>query len=233
MVALLAFSFFIGFIIESIVGFGGTLIAYSFLLFFFDIKLLIISTIILPIIASAFILLSDFKSINWKILLIFTPICLVGIPFGIMLFNYLSSGIILKILATFLILFGLRSIFFGEIVTHGWISKIIVFISGVIHGLIGTGGPISIIGMKTALKTKASIRASMAVFFLVLNIFRIIQLYLTGIEMKEFFINIYIAIPMILGIVIGHKIHKKITEGQFKIALSVFFIIAGVLLFLR
>ena len=150
-----------------------------------------------------------------------------------MLISYLSSNVILKILSTFLILFGLRSIFFGEIVTHGWIAKTIVFVSGVIHGLIGTGGPISIIGMKTALKTKSSIRASMAVFFLVLNIFRIIQLYLAGVEIKEFFVNIYIAIPMILGIIIGHKIHKKITEGQFKMTLSIFFIIAGILLFLR
>ena len=67
MIALLAFSFFIGFIIESIVGFGGTLIAYSFLLFFFEIKPLIISTIILPIIASIVILFSDAKNISWKL----------------------------------------------------------------------------------------------------------------------------------------------------------------------
>lgn len=229
----MAFAFFIGFVIESIVGFGGTLIAYSFLLFFFDIKALIISTIILPIIASIFILFSDYKSINWKALLIFTPICLVGIPFGIMLFSFLPSNVILKILATFLILFGFRSAFFGEIVTKGIASKIIVFLSGVIHGLIGTGGPIAIIGMKTDLKTKSSIRASMAVFFLILNIFRITQLYLTGVEPFSFFVNVYIAIPMLAGIWIGHKIHKKISESQFKILLSIFFIIAGVLLFLR
>lgn len=230
----LAISFFVGFVIESIVGFGGTLIAYSFLLFFFEIKALIISTIILPIIASIVILISDVKNISFKVLFVFTPICLIGIPVGIFLFDYLSSGAILKILATFLILFGIRNAFFGEIVIKGMFGKLIVFLSGILHGIVGTGGPVAIIGMKSSFRKKEEIRASLAVFFLVLNIFRITQLSLTSeVSLNVFFENIAISIPMILGIFIGHKIHKKISEKQFKMALSIFFIIAGVLLMFR
>lgn len=61
-------AFFIGFTVESAVGIGGTLIAYSFLLFFIDIKPLMVSTIILPIFASTVILLSDIKNVSWKVI---------------------------------------------------------------------------------------------------------------------------------------------------------------------
>lgn len=230
--ALLAFSFFIGFAVESMIGLGGTLISYSFLLFFIDIKTLIVSTIILPIIASAFILLSDIKSISWRVLATYLPICMIGVPIGIWLFEYLPNEVVLKILAIFLILFGFRSAFFGEIIIKGLLGKVVVFVSGILHGLVGTGGPVAIIGMKNALRNKGEIRVTMAVFFIVLNIFRIIQLSFYN-EISDFIVNFWVAIPMAVGIFVGHFLHKKIQERQFRVLLSIFFIIAGLLLIIR
>jgi uncharacterized membrane protein YfcA len=229
---LLAFSFFIGFLIESMVGLGGTLIAYSFLLFFVDIKSLIISTIILPIIASFMILLSDVKSIPLKMILKNTIICLFGVVLGLLLFNYLSSAIILKVLAVFLIVFGVRSLLFGEIIIKGLLGKLIVFISGIVHGLVGTGGPVAIIGMKDEFKNKAELRVGLALFFILLNIFRIIQLSFSN-NVADFFVNVWVALPLIAGILIGNYLHKKISEKAFKKMLSIFFMIAGFLLLFR
>lgn len=229
----ICFAFFIGFVIEAMVGLGGTLIAYAFLLFFIPAKPLIVSTIILPIIASfVIIIMGGYKNINIKALLIYTPICLVAVPIGIFLFEYLPNGVVLKILASFLILFGIRNIFFGELFISGLIGKIIVFISGIVHGLVGTGGPVAAIGMRRAFGSKASFRASLAVFFIVLNIFRLVQLSFTY-EVRSFVVNIAACIPMILGIALGDFLHKKISEKLFTKLLSVFFILAGILLFLR
>jgi uncharacterized membrane protein YfcA len=228
----LSFAFFIGFVVEGMIGLGGTLIAYSFLLFFFDVKTLIISTIIIPIFASFVILFTDVKQVRIKVLLINVPICIAGGLLGIALFEYLPGWVILKMLATFLILFGLRSIFFGEIILKGFLGKVIVFISGIVHGLIGTGGPLAIIGMKSEMKTKAEIKATMALFFIILNVIRITQLSIT-VEWKEFFIYYWLIVPTTLGIFAGHYLHNKISEKQFKTLLSVFFIIAGILLMVR
>ena len=230
---LLAFSFFIGFLVEGMVGLGGTLIAYSFLLFFFETKALIISTIILPILASFFILFSDVKNVAWRALFKYMPFCLAGLPIGILLFEYLPDYIVLKTVAIFLILYGVRSAFFGEIVVTGWVGKLIVFISGIIHGLIGTAGPIAIIGMKNSLKNKAEVRASMAVFFIVLNVLRIIQLSFSQADLSIFIVNIWVVIPLICGILVGYYLHNKITEKQFTFALSIFFMVAGFLLLFR
>ena len=232
MTVVFAFAFFIGFAIESMIGLGGTLIAYSFLLFFIDIKPLIISTIILPIFASFVILFSDIKSISWRVFFVSVVICFLGLPIGLFLFEYLPNQVVLKVLATFLILFGFRNAFFGEILIKGFLGKIIVFISGVVHGLVGTGGPIAIIGMKSQLKTKAQIRATMAIFFITLNVFRIIQLSFYN-DIKDFFVYSWVAIPLFLGIMFGNYLHKKISEKQFKLMLSIFFMLAGVLLMFR
>jgi uncharacterized membrane protein YfcA len=229
---ILASAFFFGFIIESMVGLGGTLVAYSILLFFFDVKSLIISTIILPVIASFVIISSDIKSIPIKVVLKNAFICLLGVPIGFFLFNHLSGDLILKFLAVFLILFGLRSLFLGEITINGVLGKVIVFISGIIHGIVGVAGPIAIIGMKDQFKNKAELRAGMAVFFIIINIFRVIQFAITQ-PISSLFVNIWVIIPLIAGIFVGTYFHKRISEETFKKILSIFFVIAGFLLILK
>jgi uncharacterized membrane protein YfcA len=229
---ILASAFFIGFIIESMVGLGGTLVAYSILLFFFDVKSLIISTIILPVIASFAILSSDIKSIPLKVVLKNAFICILGVPIGFVLFNYLSGDLILRFLAIFLILFGIRSVFLGEVTINGVLGKLIVFISGIIHGIVGVAGPIAIIGMKDQFKNKSELRAGMAVFFIIINIFRVIQFMFTN-PISSLFVNIWVIIPMLFGIALGTYLHKKVSEEVFKKILSIFFIVAGFLLLIK
>jgi uncharacterized membrane protein YfcA len=230
---ILAISFFIGFLVESIVGLGGTLIAYSIMLFFYDPKELMISTIFLSFIASFFVLFSEYKSISFNILKRFIPFCLLGIPVGILLFEYLPGYIVIKFLAGFLILFGIRTLFFGDIKAHGLVRYLIVFISGIIHGLIGTGGPVAIIGMKQSFRNKKELRSTMAVFFIILNLCRIIQFGIIYKDVKIMLIYWWVAFPVLIGVLIGYQIHKKISEEKFKSLLAMFFILMGIMLMFR
>jgi uncharacterized membrane protein YfcA len=132
----------------------------------------------------------------------------------------------------FLILFGLRSLFLGEITINGVLGQIIVFISGIIHGIVGVAGPIAIIGMKDQFKNKAELRAGMAVFFIIINVFRVIQFAITN-PISSLFVNIWVIIPLIAGIFVGTYFHKKISEETFRKVLSIFFVIAGFLLILK
>ncbi len=229
---LIAVAFFVGFVIESMIGLGGTLIAYSILLFFIDTKVLIVSTIILPIFASVVILFSDIKNLSVKVWIKNALICLVGMSIGIYLFEYLPDKLILRILSIFLIVFGLRNLFFKEITIGGIVGKVMVFIAGIIQGVIGTGGPVAIIGMKKQLKTKAEVRVTMAMFFLSLNLIRIFQLSFNY-KIEDFFVYYWVSLPIFLGIIAGHYLNKRVSEKQFTKVLSVFFIIAGTLLMFR
>lgn len=233
MIIAISITFFLGFIVESIVGFGGTLLAYAFLLFFFDVKELIITTIILPILASLIIISSDIKNVAFKTLLKFIPLCILGVVFGIWLFEHLKSGIIIKLLASFLVMFGFYNIFFKEIKTGKKTSQILMFVSGIIHGIIGVAGPLFIIAMKSSFKNKSELRSTMAVLFIIINLIRIFQLATFTKEFDIFFVNVIAIIPMWIGIIIGHKIHKKMTDKSFDKMLSIFFIISGILLFFR
>ena len=64
---LIATSFSLGFFVESIVGFGGGLIAYAILGFFIDLKIMILAGLYIGTISSTYIAYTDFKSFDKKI----------------------------------------------------------------------------------------------------------------------------------------------------------------------
>lgn len=233
MIFIISIAFSLGFFIESMIGFGGMLIAAALLLFIMDIKTLILSTIFLSVASSVVILASDTSNISWKVIKKFMLFALAGIPIGVLLFDYLPNQVMVKSMAILLIAFGIRTAFFGDIKVHGVISKIFVFVSGIVHGLIGTGGPIAIIGMKSSFKNKSELRSSMAIFFIILNVIRMVQLGVMHQEFMIFFENTIVIIPLTIAIILGHKMHKKISERYFQKILSIFFIIAGFLLAFR
>jgi uncharacterized membrane protein YfcA len=75
---LIATSFSFGFFVESIVGFGGGLIAYSILGFFLDLKAMILAGLYISTCASAYIAYTDLKSFDKKIFKAVVPACLLG-----------------------------------------------------------------------------------------------------------------------------------------------------------
>ena len=64
---LITIFFCLGFFIESIIGFGGGLIAYAILGFFMDIKQMILSGLYIGTCSSAYIIVTDHKSFSKKI----------------------------------------------------------------------------------------------------------------------------------------------------------------------
>ena len=107
--------FCLGFFVESIIGFGGTLVAFSVLGFFFDIKELILIALYIATSASIFVIASDYKSFNSKIFLESFPFCFIGTIIGVSSFLWISSEDLLLAFAVFLILLAFKVIFFDDI----------------------------------------------------------------------------------------------------------------------
>ena len=71
---LIAISFSAGFFFESIIGFGGGIIAYAILGFFIDLKEMVIAGLYVGTLASAYIAASDFKQFDKKIFISLIPL---------------------------------------------------------------------------------------------------------------------------------------------------------------
>lgn len=227
---LIAIAFSIGFFTESMIGFGGGLVAYAILGFFIDSKVMILAGLYIGTLASSAIIYSDYKNFSKKIFFSIMPICFLGTMIGVYIFSKISSNTMLILLGALSIILSAKVIFFDHLNFAKILKKFLLLIGGISQGLFGIGGPFVINAVKNEFNNKSELRTTMACFFASFNIVRIIQLSIQKqIELK-FFINIWwTIIPVFLAIYLGFKIHRKIDEKFFKKMIGAMTFFAGII----
>ncbi len=226
---LIATSFSFGFFIESIIGFGGGLIAYSILGFFMDIKEMILSGLYIGTVSSMYIAYTDFNSFDKKVFKSVLPISFFATITGVIIFSNFSNEILSLFFAILLTVLAIKIMFFEKFVFPKFFKNQLLFIGGIAQGAFGIGGPFVVNALKNDFKNRSGLRTTMAVFFVVFNLIRAVQLALEGQLEVEFFKEIWWAvIPVFLTIKLGHLVHLKISETFFKKLISVMTLLAAI-----
>lgn len=227
--SLIAISFSLGFFVESIIGFGGALVAYSILAFFIDFKEMILAGLYIGTLASAKIIYTDHKSFDKKSFISALPLCLVGTIFGALIFSKLSPEILSLIFGILLIILSIKIIFFDNFIFPKFFKSKLIFIGGIAQGAFGTGGPFFANALQKDFKNKSNLRTTLAALFVTFNVIRFVQLGLQGELKMEFFLKIWwVIIPIFIAIRLGHALHLKISESNFKKGIAIMTILAGI-----
>jgi uncharacterized membrane protein YfcA len=226
---LIAISFSIGFFIESIIGFGGGLIAYSILGFFIDFKQMILAGIYIGTCSSAYIFFGDRKNFDKKIFISALPLSIIGTIIGVIIFAKFPTKILTSIFGILLFFLSVKIMFFDKYIFPRFFKEKLILIGGISQGAFGIGGPFWVSALQKNFKNKSNLRTTLAAFFAGFNIIRLIQLYLQGQLHLDFFINIlWTIIPVFIAIKLGHKIHLRINENYFKKGIAIMTIFAAV-----
>jgi uncharacterized membrane protein YfcA len=226
---LIATSFSLGFFVESILGFGGGLIAYAILGFFIDLKEMILAGLYVGTLSSMYIAYGSRKYFDAKIFKSMIPLCIIGTIFGAFIFSELSSKNLGFIFGILLILLSIKTMFFDKFIFPKIFKNKLIFIGGISCGSFGIGGPFWVNALQKDFKNKSGLRATLAVAFVTFNFLRIAQLSLQNQLSLDFFYNIWWTIlPVFIAIKLGHKIHLKISEEIFKKGIALITILAGI-----
>lgn len=225
---LIAISFSIGFFFESIIGFGGGLIAYSILAFFIDLKEMILAGLYIGTCSSAYIFFTDHRSFDKKIFKSLIPLCVLGTILGTFLFVEFSAGVLSFFFGIILIFLAIKIMFFERFSFPKIFKKKLIFIGGVSQGAFGIGGPFWVNALKNDFKNKSALRSTMAAVFVAFNFIRIPQLALQGQIKLDFFAAIWwVIIPVFIAIKLGHLVHLRISEDLFKKGIALMTIFGG------
>lgn len=214
---LIATSFSIGFFFESIIGFGGGIIAYSILGYFMDVKEMVLAGLYIGTLSSATIVFSDYKKFSKKIYISTIPVCILGTLLGVYIFTTISSHLMITILGGLLIMLSGKTVFFDDIKFPRYLKNLLLLKGGISQGLFGIGGPFFVNALKPEFKDKSELRTTIASFFVTFNIARFGKLTYEGEISPLFFLDIWwTIIPVMLTIYLGFKVHLKIDEKMFK-----------------
>ncbi len=217
--------------IESIFGFGGTIIFLGISGFFFDFNSLLKLAMIVGLSSGLAVLIQSYKYVSLKHLIKILIYTIPGALIGTYFISYFASDVLIKIFALILIVYGCFNLFFPDIKYPQFLKNFFVILGGFIQGIYTIGGPFVLMGYKDYFSSKQELRSTMAGYFFIINSLRAIFFMFLGGSYLEIVKMYYpIAFLVMLSVWLGYFIHKQIPEILFKRLIIIAITLIGVLI---
>ena len=230
-ILLLALIFILAaFFVKGFSGFGPALIIVpSFTLLYNPIAAISLSSLF-DAIAGILLLLTVFKTVNWKFVFPTSFFLVLGAYVGVSLLGLISVGL-LKILIALIVCVFIYILISGSGLNFSFVKnrgRIFLFglaaITGIFAGLSGTGGPILVIYIKLKHK-KDEFRSQIIAIFAIGAVWRLFLYEYNGL-LPQFEFNTFIMIVfVIVGLSIGHAFQRNVNEQRFNKYVAIILII--------
>lgn len=222
-------------IIQGITGFAGTLIAMPFLIMLVDLETAKQVLNFLGIVASIWIIFKDYRYINWTQLRKILFIMLIGLAVGIVGYNYLPTELLMIIFPLFVLFIGIKGLVQSFQKSskvrknHPIFDIILLLCAGIIHGLFVSGGPVLVAYATTKINNKHEFRSTLSAVWIVLNSIMFIQSLLANDITRSIASYMGISIvALILGLIIGEKLLKKMSQETFMRISYILLVLSGI-----
>jgi uncharacterized membrane protein YfcA len=218
-----------------LLGFGAGLIAVGTMaLLLPELKDAVVLLLLVNLPAELWVVRSSWQRISWRgVFVIFIGVA-IGTPLGTLLLRWGDARFLLIVLGLFLVAVGAAFLFIKN--TGGrqlprWIKGPVGIISGVLTGLFGTGGPPLILYYQLQGVDKAAFRGNLMAIFLLMTAVRVPSYAAFGLVTEPRLWSALIVMPaVVLGAVIGNRIHLRIEESTFRRLVSAALLAIGILL---
>lgn len=225
--------FFFAFTLNAITGFAGGIITMPVGIATLGIHNSIAVMNVLGFCASAFIVISGFKHINWKEVRKITLTMVVFLILGIWLINNVPLDFLLRIYGIFIILVGLKNLIQKEQrYLPNWALWIVLALAGLIQGMFVSGGACLVIYAMQKFQDKDEFRASISMVWAILNFAYALYYFIIGNFTPVVFETCAICIPLlIIATLIGNAIAKRISQKGFAKFTNILLLIVGTFTF--
>jgi uncharacterized membrane protein YfcA len=226
---------FVAALIQGITGFGHALVAIGFLTFLFDAKeAVLILTLVAPVIAIAYFVRVR-RQVDWReVAGICLPLCLLGLPLGILLFGRIDAALLNRIVGLLLIL---SATYFlspwaprPRNLPYAWAFGASV-LGGFLAGLSSTGGPPIVLYLYAREMAKEKRIAVLQGIFVISSTAKVIQVGVADLYTTSSLVrSAWMAAPIVLGVLIGAAIMPKVPADLIRKAALLLLLVVGVVL---
>lgn len=227
------------FTIQAMTGFGSIVIALTIAALVFPIPALLPVLVALNLPMCIWIVVRQWKHVDWRLLVAIFPVMTVGVLAGVWLTPLLDGPLLKKVFGGIVCFFALREIFLlirGRPTTEmsGAQFQLWMVISGIVHGLYASGGPPLVYAVGRRVSQKGVFRASLMVVWLVFNIVLFgIYLYQDRWTQPLMVQTGLLLVTIPLGLWIGEILHHRVPDRAFRMTVQVTLVVAGGALLLK
>jgi len=233
-VALLAGLVFLGFLVEAAAGFGGMVISLTLGALWLPIGQLLGVLVPVNLVLSSYLLARNLKHVDWRFLARrLVPLMAAGLAAGVALAASTSTAWLKPVFAAFVVVVAAQQLVqlkggaaparLSPLVAGAWLLG-----GGFIHGVFATGGPPTVYVASRELPEKAVFRASLSAVWVLLNLLLLPRLWLEGSLALQ--TSAVLLVPLAGGVVAGEWVHRRLDEKQFRVAVAVLLLGAGLTL---
>ncbi len=213
-------------------GFGSGLIAVGALVLVFpDLKDVVVLLLLVNLPAEIWVTWKTRSKIRWRPIAILGVGIVVGIPSGAYILDHGQPSFILTVLGVFLVAVGLvflRLPAAGKFSPPAWAAPPTGFISGLLTGLFGTGGPPLIIWYHLSAPDKSAFRSNLMTIFLLMTFVRVPSYALAGMITFKHLLSTLAVMPAVFaGAWIGNRLHLDVSEVLFRRLVSALLVVLG------
>ena len=227
--------FFTG-ILASIGGFGGSAVRFPLMAATLGIASAKSVMNIVTISNGGFILANSYKEVNWKEFFKIFSLFAVGELLGLWICSVVKAeAILLKGFGLFLTVMGIYMLVSRkELNLPSFVLIMILFVSGVIHGMYLSGGVVTSIYAVQKLKKKEEFRATLNLVWFAAAFLQLPVYIRAGNYTKDIlWIIVLSIIPLYLATKLGGNIVRKIKQESFVKFIYILLIVLGILTVLK
>lgn len=219
-------------IVQTVSGFAGTMLAMplSIKLIGFNDSRYILN--LLGIVVSSIVLIKNLKHLEVKSILEI----LIFMGLGIAIYNFVmgvfADSTLLTIYGIFIILVAIYQLSGRKIKVNNINSKILLILSGLIHGLFISGGAVLVIYALNKFEEKNKFRANLALVWLILNGYLLVQFHIQHIVPTSIMNTLLAVVFAFVGAFVGGKLVDKINQEKFELYTKILLIISGLFILL-
>jgi len=233
----------LAFLTEAAIGFGSTLIVVSVAAMFVPLTTLLPTYQPLAVGLSLAVAWRERAHIDGAFLRRrVLPLMVPGLVVGMVLFRIWRAEALLFLVGVAiagLALVELRRLLWPPATPEGGVASrlltaVVLLVAGVVHGLFGTSGPLVVWAASRTLEDKARFRATLSLLWLILGVTLVVGFVVDGTLTSSTLGRSAVLLPtMVLGYVLGDRVHHAVPQRAFRLGVCVLLIVAGAVLSTR
>lgn len=223
---------FLGFFIQTLIGFAGALIALPILLLAVGLQEAIAYISIFYLYSSGYLIAQEWRNIDRKIIIKLSIATIIGVLLGIWVLAHGKPVFLKKALGIFILVYAFYTIYSKDkVFKQPKLEFLFGLAGGFFSGLFSTGGPLYVIVVKNSAVTMKTFRATMFGILGLITVIRIPALYKAEIlTMEQVRYSFYIVPFFILSIYLGKKAYAKLNETVLKNGVLALLFLSGIML---
>lgn len=219
--------------IQAITGFAGTLLAMPPSALLIGVENAKVVLNFLALLTCLIIVLRNKNMVQWNTLGRIYAVMVPSMAVGVWLFSIVQTQFLLYLYGALIMVIAvghLRQTQQNPVI--GVRALILLIAAGLIHGMFVSGGALLVIYSASKIKDKHAFRATVAAVWVGLNsVLLVQQLWAGQIDLSLSGLTIAACVPALIGLVLGNRLHERISQAVFLRLTYVLLLISGILCF--